>query len=45
MNISQNGVNLIKQFEGCRLEAYQCTTGTWTIGYEHTGADVVKGKQ
>lgn len=28
--------NLIKDFEGLRLEAYQCTSGKWTIGYGHT---------
>ena len=43
MNISQNGINLIKQFEGCRLEAYKCPAGVWTIGYGHTGSDVYKG--
>lgn len=40
--ISQNGLNLIKQFEGCRLIAYQCSAGVWTIGYGHT-AGVKKG--
>lgn len=36
MKTSQNGINLIKQFEGCRLSAYQCAAGVWTIGYGHT---------
>lgn len=27
---------IIKKFEGCRLEAYQDVGGTWTIGYGHT---------
>ncbi|WP_245412498.1 lysozyme [Candidatus Liberibacter solanacearum] len=31
--------NLIKTFEGLRLQAYQ---GVWTIGYGHTGC-VAKG--
>lgn len=35
--ISQNGLNLIKKFEGCRLTAYKCPAGVWTIGYGHTG--------
>ena len=35
MITSQNGINLIKQFEGCRLSAYQCAAGVWTIGYGH----------
>ena len=36
MNISQNGIDLIKHFEGCELEAYKCPAGVWTIGYGHT---------
>ena len=30
------GLALIKKFEGCELEAYQCSAGVWTIGYGHT---------
>lgn len=33
---SQTGIDLIKQFEGCRLTAYKCSAGVWTIGYGHT---------
>lgn len=40
--IGQAGLALIKQFEGCRLIAYQCSAGVWTIGYGHT-AGVYKG--
>ena len=29
-------IELIKKFEGCRLEAYKDAGGTWTIGYGHT---------
>ena len=36
MKTSQNGINLIKKFEGCRLKAYKCAAGVWTIGYGHT---------
>ncbi len=36
MKTSQNGIDLIKQFEGCRLTAYKCPAGVWTIGYGHT---------
>lgn len=43
MRTSQNGIDLIKQFEGCRLNAYQCAAGVWTIGYGHT-AGVRKGQ-
>jgi len=28
--------DLIKQFEGCRLQAYKCPAGIWTIGYGTT---------
>ena len=36
MKISSKGVSLIKSFEGCRLKAYKCPAGVWTIGYGHT---------
>lgn len=36
MNISTDGINLIKQFEGCYLEAYLCPGNVWTIGYGTT---------
>lgn len=36
MEISKNGINLIKKFEGCSLKAYKCPAGVWTIGYGHT---------
>ena len=34
---------LIKDSEGCKLTAYQCPAGVWTIGYGCTGADIKKG--
>lgn len=37
MHISENGIKLIKQFEDCRLNAYKCPAGIWTIGFGHTG--------
>ena len=39
LKIGQKGLNLIKEFEGCRLEAYKCPAGKWTIGYGTTDAD------
>ena len=33
MQISEEGISLIKHFEGCGLEAYQDSVGIWTIGY------------
>lgn len=41
--VSDRGVELIAKYEGCRLEAYLCPAGVWTIGYGHT-AGVVKGQ-
>jgi lysozyme len=36
MKISEEGLSLIKKFEGCELKAYQDSVGVWTIGYGHT---------
>lgn len=36
MEISDRGVELVARYEGCRLEAYKCPAGVWTIGYGHT---------
>ncbi|MEX3240513.1 lysozyme [Serratia quinivorans] len=36
MQISNAGISLIKQFEGCKLKAYQDSVGVWTIGYGWT---------
>ena len=36
MKIAQPGVDLIKEFEGFRADAYLCPAGVWTIGYGHT---------
>lgn len=41
--IGKNGLELIKCFEGCKLVAYKCPAGVWTIGYGHTG--LVDGKK
>jgi GH24 family phage-related lysozyme (muramidase) len=43
MKTGTKGIELIKSFEGCRLEAYKCPAGVWTIGYGHTGT--VDGKK
>jgi lysozyme len=37
MKCSQEGLALIKKFEGCRLESYRCSANVLTIGYGHTG--------
>ena len=36
MKISQEGLALIKKFEGCELKAYHCAAGVPTIGYGST---------
>lgn len=36
MQTSDKGIALIKQFEGCKLTAYQDSVGVWTIGYGWT---------
>lgn len=35
MKISENGLNLIANFEGLSLTAYRCPAGFLTIGYGH----------
>lgn len=36
MQTSEKGIALLKQFEGCKLTAYQDSVGVWTIGYGWT---------
>ncbi len=43
MNISNKGINLIKQFEGLELKAYKDSVGVLTIGYGSTGPHVTVG--
>jgi lysozyme len=49
MKPSQNCINLIKKFEGCRLKAYKCPAGLWTIGYGNTqwedGKSIKEGQE
>ena len=33
MKINQAGKDLIKNFEGCKLKAYQCSALHWTLGW------------
>ena len=35
-NAIKQAASLIKAAEGCRLNAYKCPAGIWTIGYGHT---------
>ncbi len=43
MKINQAGIDLIKQFEGCKSTSYKDSVGVWTIGYGATGKDIVAG--
>jgi len=48
MKIGNKGLRLIKEFEGCKLSAYQCPAGVWTIGIGSThygdGTPVTKNR-
>lgn len=41
--INAAGLNIIKKYEGLRLESYQDSVGIWTIGYGHTGLGIEEG--
>ena len=50
MKVSENGINLIKKWEGLYLHAYQDCVGVWTIGWgivssdkDITGTTIKKG--
>ena len=48
MEYSKDGLHLTERFEGCRLVAYPDPGSggdPWTIGYGHTGPEVVEGLQ
>lgn len=36
MKTNKEGIELIKHFEGCKLESYLCPANVWTIGYGTT---------
>jgi lysozyme len=35
MRVSDEGIKLIKHFEGYREKPYKCSAGFWTVGYGH----------
>lgn len=47
MKVSENGIVVMHYFESCKLEAYPDPGSKdgkpWTIGWGHTGPEVVKG--
>lgn len=38
-------MDFIEAWEGCKLTAYKCPAGIWTIGVGHTGPDVHEGDE
>ena len=46
MKVSENCINLIKEFEGCKLKPYKLAgEAYYTVGYGHYGADVNPNKK
>jgi len=43
MQYSKQGLALTESFEACLLTSYQDIKGIWTVGYGHTGPEVVEG--
>jgi GH24 family phage-related lysozyme (muramidase) len=43
MSPSDDAIKLCQYFEGCKLEAYLCSAGVWTIGWGSTGKDIRRG--
>lgn len=41
MQVSQKCIDLVKRFEGLVTRAYKCPAGVLSVGYGHTGKDVV----
>ena len=41
--INRAGLDIVKQFEGCKLKAYICPAGILTIGFGSTGPHVKPG--
>lgn len=43
MSAKAIAIEIIKPFESCKLTAYLCPAGVWTIGWGATGPEIVKG--
>lgn len=43
MTALAHAMALIKRWEGCRLVAYKCPAGIWTIGWGSTGPGITEG--
>jgi lysozyme len=44
VQLSEEGAAFIASWEGFRADAYRDVAGVWTIGYGHTGPDVIPGR-
>lgn len=40
MTVPQGAIDLVKRFEGCRLQAYKCPAGIWTCGWGAVGEGI-----
>jgi lysozyme len=36
MKTNNEGIKLLHEFEGCKLKAYKCPAGVWTVGWGNT---------
>lgn len=45
MEISSEGLKLIKEFEGLRLHSYRCSANVLTIGYGHTASWITEDSE
>lgn len=45
MKISKQGLQEIQNSEKCKLKAYKCPAGRWTVGWGQTGEDIVEGTE
>lgn len=45
MRVSEDGLALLRRFEGLRLKAYQDQGGVWTVGYGATGPGIQQGTE
>lgn len=36
MKVNKLGIDMMHHFEGCKLDAYQCSAKVWTIGWGNT---------
>ena len=43
MKAGDKAVKLIQEFESCKLKAYLCPAGKWTIGWGSTGEGIEEG--